>query len=376
MIDCPTLATVEAWLVPLPLRRPVQFAATTWTTWNYVVIRVRDVDGRVGSAYAFKGEVPLDLMVTELVGPAVVGRQLGDLRSVSERCAQLAGPPMCDVVRPAASLVEVCLWDIAGQSRSLPLWAVLQPQPVRSSVSVMLVEHRRDGDTATAFAERVATLVDDGIEIVKIKYYGDGKVTAAVLAAIRSAAGERLDIVVDVGWAWTTLDQAIGDANLWAEHRLAWIEDPFPPYRIRETARLREATGVPVGVGDAITSIDLAERLIEDGAVDILRVDVTTLGGVAGLERLAEIARPARVELSPELCAEVHQHMAFALPEVRGVEMYTKGSGVWSGDALIRPGALRFERGNLIPPDRPGSGLDVDWDATRQHAVRYSRFPV
>jgi L-alanine-DL-glutamate epimerase-like enolase superfamily enzyme len=378
VIDAPVVSSVEAWLVRLPLVRPVRFATHTWSNWNYVVVRVESASGRTAGAFGFIGELPIDLMVTEVVGPALVGQPAGDLHSLAERCANAAGPPLCDLVRPAASLVEVCLWDIASQEAGLPLWQLLQTSSERRSVvPVMLVEHRREDDSPLSFATRVAALSATGVDTIKLKHYGDAKETRARLSAIRGISGDELELVVDVGWAWTDLSSAIEEALMWEEFRLTWIEDPFPPHHILDAVGLRKAIHSPIGIGDMVTSLELAERLIIEGAVDVLRVDVTTMGGIAGVGRLTATAADAGVEISPELLAEVHQHLAFAWPSVRLVELYTPDSGIWSGDGLMRQAALDFQDpGHIKAPVTPGSGLELDWVMIERHAARQSRHPT
>lgn len=375
-IAAPRVTSLEAWLVPLPLERPVRFAAGTWTQWRYVVVRARAADGRTGAAYAFIGELPIDLMVTELIAPAVVGiEDLGDLDDLAERLALAGGPSLVDSVRPASSLVEMCLWDLAAQDAGRPLWQLLAPTaspPAR--VPVMHVEHRREGDTPAAFAERVAAMAAEGVAIVKVKDYHDAAETSRRLAAIRAVAPPELELVVDAGWQWTDIDAAAAAARAWEPYAVSWIEDPFPPHRVREATELRAATSVPVGIGDLITSVDLAERLIAHRAVDVLRVDATTMGGYGGARRLTARAAGAGVDVSPELLAEQHQHVAFACPTARCLEIYSPASGVWSADAFARPGALAYaDAGHALAPERPGSGLDLDWEAVERHAERASR---
>jgi L-alanine-DL-glutamate epimerase-like enolase superfamily enzyme len=370
------IASVEAWLVRLPLPRPIHFSSGTWEHWNYVVVRLQTRDGREAGAYTYLGEIPIDLMVTELVAPRVVGLAPADLRPLAERWAEAVNPPLRDVVRPAASLVEVCLWDLSAQAAGIPLWRALCEEPARRTADVMLVEHRRDGDTPQTFADRVAAMKSQGVRAVKLKHYGDLEETAARLAAIRAATTD-LELVLDVGWMWTDVASALDAARVLGDYDLAWIEDPFPPFRVAEAAHLRRAIDIPIGIGDAVTSVDLAERLIREDAVDVLRVDVTTMGGIAGVERLAELADASGVGLSPEILAEVHQHIAFAWPAVRGVEIYSPDSGVWSGDVFVRPSSLTLDGpGRVRAPEDPGSGLQFDWEAVERHAVRRSSHPA
>ena len=73
----------------------------------------------------------------------------------------------------------------------------------------------------------------------------------------------------------------------------------------------------------------------------------------------------------------MHQHLAFAWPQVRGIEIYSPESGVWSADAFVRPNTPTFDSlGRVIAPTTPGSGLEVDWDFVERTAARFSRYPA
>lgn len=369
-----TVASIEAWRVVVPFARPIRFSTSSWDGWNYVVVRVRTDEGREAAAYSFIGEIPIDVMVTELVAPRLVGVDAGDLRDVVERCANAAGPPLADVVRPAASLVEVCLWDLAAQAAEVPLWRLLCGEPARREAPVMHVEHRREGDTTAAFAERVAAIAASGVPAVKVKHYGDVAETTGRLAAVRAAAPADLRLILDVGWAWPDVATAVREARAWEPFGLTWLEDPFPPNRIADAAQLRAAIDIPLGIGDMVTSLDVAERLIGSGAVDVLRVDVTTMGGIGGVARLAGLAVDAGVSISPELLVESQQHLAFAWPSVVGVEVYSPASGIWGAGTFVLPDGLTFDGpGRIVLPERPGSGLAVDWEAVDRLAARHSR---
>src|SRR4029079_12304822 len=106
------------------------------------------------------------------------------------------------------------------------------------------------------------------------------------------------------------------------------------------------------------------------------RVDVTTMGGIAGVARLVQEAQEAGVQVSPEIFAEVHQHLAAAWPVVTGAEVYSSDSGIWAADEFVRSGALGWsERSSLLLPAAAGSGLAVDWGAVERHSIRASRYP-
>jgi L-alanine-DL-glutamate epimerase-like enolase superfamily enzyme len=124
--------------------------------------------------------------------------------------------------------IDLALWDIKGKALGQPVWKLLGGgfrKRVRVYASNMFQF------TAEATAERARAARDQGYTAVKFGWepFGkDPKSDCAYLDAIRSAIGDEMDLMLDVGLIWdakTTLQRA----RLFEPYKLAWIEEPLHP---------------------------------------------------------------------------------------------------------------------------------------------------
>jgi L-alanine-DL-glutamate epimerase-like enolase superfamily enzyme len=141
------------------------------------------------------------------------------------------------------------------------------------------------------------------------------------------------------------------------------------------TASLRRAAPVPVGAGDEALPLEILGLIAAD-AVDVLRLDVTTVGGITGFAALrARIGAPDR-GISTHVYPEIHQHLALAWPDVRVIETFARGGLFDSADRFVSHSSLRYENGVVTPPEGHGLGLEIDWDVVARHADRHFRLPA
>ena len=82
---------------------------------------------------------------------------------------------------------------------------------------------------------------------------------------------------------------------------------------------LTEAVRTPVAAGDEVSVPSVIETLITDRAVDVVRLDATSMGGFAGFGRLAAQAHAAGFQSSHHAYGEIQQHCVFAWPAVTPV---------------------------------------------------------
>jgi L-alanine-DL-glutamate epimerase-like enolase superfamily enzyme len=199
---------------------------------------------------------------------------------------------------------------------------------------------------------------------------------SARLTAVREAVGPDVTLVLDVVWAWRDVQAAIEIAHGWAPARLAWIEDPFPPDYVKQTRRLKASISTPIGAGDEVSSPSIFDALLSQEAIDVVRLDATTIGGITGFADVYSRAAAAGYKVSPHIYPEVHQHCAFAWPSVEPVEMFPRGGAFDFSHQFVIDGALEFETpGRLRAPSREGVGLEIDWRSVEDHTSRHSVAP-
>ena len=103
-------------------------------------------------------------------------------------------------------------------------------------------------------------------------------------------------------------------------------------------------------------------QTVEKRALSVVQPDVTRVGGITGFLRIAALADLHQIPVSPHLLPEISVHLACGLPGVTSVEYMP-----WLQPLFVDP--LRVEKGRLVPPARPGLGLEVNPDAVAKYRV-------
>ena len=369
-----TLARVEAWACHFPVPRPFALGSGRVSRREYAVARLTADDGTQGVAYSLSRNAPLDVIFADMLAPMVLGAEALDAAAVAERCARgLLAAGTEGVVQRALSLLDVALWDLKGRAAGQPVWRLLGGGGPAEAPVLLVEGYPREGESVEAFGERFAARAAEGYRVLKLANLPDPAEMAERLRAVRAAAGDEVELVVDVAWAWKTVDEARVAARLWEPHRLAWIEDPFPAAWVQAISSLSFLVETPIGVGDDVTSPPLLEELVHRRAIDRLRMDAMTIGGLTAFRPVAGRARAARIPVATHVHPEVHQHCAFGLPGVDLVEMFPRGSEFDCVHEFVLPESLDLTAPGMVrPPQRAGLGLELDWDSVAGHAVRHA----
>jgi L-alanine-DL-glutamate epimerase-like enolase superfamily enzyme len=369
------IASVRTWRCTFPLPRPFRLGRATISEREYVIVRVEDGDGRHGTAFGLTRGAPTDVVVAELLAPAMIaGGPAPAARPTTGAPGWRAALPHHapeGLVLRAASLLDVARWDLDGKVAGAPVWRLLGK--TRDAVPVMLVEgYAVQGEPDEAFAERIAAAAAEGFGLIKLANLADDpdRMTRR-LERVRSMVGPAVGLTVDIGYAWDDHDSAVALARRWRELDLAWIEDPLHGHEVERIARLRAEIDTPFGVGDEVTSAATLRALAARGAADVLRVDATCAGGIGGAsELLAGLDLPASTHIYPE----IHRHLAFAHPGAGPVEAFRPDTPWDAPQAFSAPPATELDTGSgrrvMRPPADAGLGLRIDWERLDRHATR------
>jgi D-arabinonate dehydratase len=360
-----TITAVTAMRCVVPLARPLQLGSAVVDSRDYIVVEVTTSDGIVGRAIGNGRNAPVDAFVRDVFAPLVIG--LDPLRTeqvwarmyygclpIGQRGASMT----------ALSLVDICCWDIKAQAAGMPLATLLGGYRDEVAVSIAGGYPELTPD-AESVKEEVAGFVDAGYRSIKLASHGTPADTAR-LAAARQAGGDDIDLIVDVHWTWRDLRTAVRCARGWEEFDLTWLEDPFPARLAALVEPFRQAVDIPLGLGEDRAGLDDFTALL-DLDVDVVRVDATVCGGITEFLRVAALAAARGRPVSPHVFAEIHVHLAAALPNVIGVEMVDPRSGVTPIDRLLQP--IDVRDGMTAPPDRAGIGLAFDGAALERYRL-------
>lgn len=370
------ITRIEAWACRMALPKPLKFRSFRATERCYCAVRVRTAGGLDGVCIGHTRGAPLDVAILEVLAPALIGRDAAD---PGARLADLHRAVVAlerdGLLGRAISLLEICLWDIAGKLAGQPVWQLLGGAP--RAVPVSLVEgYEIEDEPAGGLVARMTARVAEGFRMLKLEgsHYDPPAQLAEEVAAIHAAvaeAGGTVEIVTDFAWSWTTPETVETMLDILGPLRLGWVEDPVPRDDVARIAALHRRLPCPLAIGDETTRPADLLRLAEAGAIDVMRLDPTTLGGFGPALALGRRGAVLGLRLSPHVNPEVARHLVLALPGCDHVEMFPADRPFDLTHSLLHGAAWDAVRDGLLPaPTAPGLGIALDDAAVAAAAHR------
>jgi L-alanine-DL-glutamate epimerase-like enolase superfamily enzyme len=358
----------------------------TYPVWsghrNYLVVVV-DTDEEiygVGEAGITWRELAV-MGAIEHFKPLLIGQDPGRTEHIWQLLTRGGFFPAQRVLMAAISAIDIALWDIKGKALGVPIYDLLGGR-VRDKV--VCYPHNSGVDTASLVASCVQS-VEEGWKFVRWGLPSEGEILEprpAVLKAIeqfqaiREAVGEEVELLLDVH---TRLDLAdvVWLCREIEPQRPFFIEDPLRCENPDSFKTLRSRTTVPLAAGEQFSSKWEFRQLIEEEWIDYARVDLCIVGGfteakkIAGWSETHYIKLAVHNPLSPVSSAACLQ-LNLACPNV-GVQEQPGRPGTMLTDVF--PVQPEWEDGYLLPPTRPGLGIEFDREAAKKHPFQMGEAP-
>ncbi len=192
---------------------------------------------------------------------------------------------------------------------------------------------------------------------------------ASLVAATRNAVGTEIGLAVDCHWNYS-VQAAIDLARAVEPSNLMWLEDPVPPENIPAVGAVQRNTRTPIATGEnQYLRLDF-ERLITEAALRILAPDVQKIGLWEG-RKLADLTDMHYVNLtfhniSSPIGTMAGVHLSAAIPNFLALEWHA--ASVPFFDELVKNAEGPMIRdGKIAVPDRPGLGIELDFDLAYQY---------
>ena len=358
------IVRATAWLLRLPLARPVVTARRTIRSRQAAVLRLEDADGRggVGEASPLAGfGRPRRASLLEALRALlaeVPGRSPGELLAWLGRWAPHDATPAA-----ARFALETAALDLLARRAGRPLARLLSPT-ARTSVDVnaLLV-----GETADEVAASALEAVARGFNAAKLKVGGralDDDLTR--VRAAREVLGARR-LRLDANGAWD-VEEAVRALRALAPYEIEYVEQPIPPGRPALLARVRRSAPVPIAADEDAHSVEAARALLEAGSADVVVVKPAVAGGIRDCRAIAEMAAECGVDvvvtsaLDGGIGVAAAAHLAASLGNDRA-------HGLSTGTLLRRDTArepLAIRDGVAPLPSEPGLGVEpAEWVTRR-----------
>ncbi|MBI5833928.1 MAG: galactonate dehydratase [Armatimonadetes bacterium] len=344
---------------------------------NWVFVRVMTDEGLHGIGEAtLEMREPTAAAAVQELERHLIGRDPHDIESIWHECyrdSYWRGGP---VLMTALSGVEMALWDIKGKALGVPVWQLLGGR-CRDRVPCYANGWFSPAKTPEEFAAKARIAVDQGFRGLKWDPFGSAYRTIekaelrqaiACVAAVAEAVGPEVNILIE-GHGRFDVPTAIRIAHALEDFDISWFEEPIMPDHPEGMAEVVRRSRVPIAGGERLYSRWDARTYLEQGCADILQPDVSHVGGIGELRKIAAMTETYSRVVCPHnpigpVANAATLHLAACVPNFWLLE--TMNTDVpWRGDVTTED--VRFAAGEMLIPTAPGLGLDLNLEAIAQH---------
>ena len=289
------------------------------------------------------------------------------------RSAFFRGGP---VLLTALSGIDQALWDIAGKHYGVPVYQLLGG-PVRDRVRVYAhwgITDMSEAGLARA-RERLDRLRASGYTAFKSGPGGvwRGHEPPAVIDAfvqraylMREWVGPEVELAFDLHGKMTPA-LAIELCHELKGMRPMFVEEPVPQENVAALRQVAERTAVPIATGERLLTRWGFREVCEQQAAAYLQPDVSHVGGITELKKIANLAEVYYMHVAPH-CAIGPVALAAALHVDAVIPNFLIQEQIDTslGDGLLREGWL-VRDGSIDLPTRPGLGFEIDEHEAEQN---------
>ncbi|MBN2207110.1 MAG: dipeptide epimerase [Candidatus Aminicenantes bacterium] len=267
-----------------------------------------------------------------------------------------AGP----IVHTNPSIVaafDMALFDILGKTAGLPVYRLLgggDRTRFATDITVSL-------ETPEAMAAEAKAFADRGYRTIKVKVGQGVDLDVARIKGIREAVGDAVALRIDANQGWT-VPQAKEALGRLAAFRVEFCEQPGAAWDIAGMREVRSESPIAIMADEALFGAPDAIKLIRADACDYFNIKLMKAGGIFNSVKIAHIADAANLKcmvgcmLESRLALTAAAHVVASQANIWFADL--DGNSEHVEDPIV--GGVRLERDELVLPDGPGLGCDVD----------------
>ena len=311
--------------------------------------------------------------------------------------------------------IEMALWDLVGRVYGVPCYQFLGGK-YRDSIRLYADTSPPDEPTPEQYTERVLGRKKMGLTMIKFdlgigvlrghvengligkppkddyalsrRYRAPGSYGMElsdeglarmrdIVAGVRERVGWDVPLALD-HFGPLTVKDGIRLGHALEGLGIAWLEDVLPVWDVAGNRMVTQAIRVPTLNGEQAYLLKSLREMIETHAVDIIQPDLVTVGGMMETKRVADYAEEYSLPTvlhcagSPVMFM-ANVHCAAAIRSFIAQEIHSLDIPFWKDlvtgldDPLMVDGYVRV-------PDKPGLGVELNYDAIEEHLRPWSSF--
>jgi len=277
----------------------------------------------------------------------------------------------------AISAIEIACWDIKGKALKQPVYNLLGGR-CHEKLRAYANGWYRGPRTPEGFAAKAKEVVKRGYTALKFDPFGanwrtmtpeDADLAYEICAAVRDAVGPKVDIMIE-GHCRFSVHEAIKFGERIAPLRPAWFEEPVPHTNIGAMVEVAHHLNIPIACGENFSSKQQFAELLKHDAVHIIQLEPLYLGGL-GVSKIvcgmadAHFGVTAPHSAQGPVCSAACLHLNASTPNFFIHEIFDEYNEKWEKDIVI--GGVEVKDGYIEINDRPGLGIDLNWDEIARH---------